>query len=180
MMTKSSTTNIKFTSPFPESQAVNELKQRINANIKSNTHGGCIGYRDGIWKTEYPKMLELIKKNIHFYQGILEKKSEYKLLLESIEESGVGIYRYANFLVGKSKKKTIQLYVDKVREDMAAATDRRGYREVCRNITDMYYLGAEKEAGELRSEFFTKYPKRTAMQDELWKMRIPKERNKKI
>lgn len=105
------------------------------------------------------------------YRSVLVKENEKKLLLEAVTENPYNLFYYAQFLVMDYPNEIYELCANYIREQCAQATDRRLYKKVCKDLLQLIKWKGNATAKLLVDEFKATYPRRSALLDELQKVR---------
>lgn len=125
-----------------------------------------------IWEEQKTILLEELKssKNMVCYRSVLIEEDEKDLLLEAISEKPFDLFYYGQFLVKDYPDEIYALCKDYIREQCAEATDRRLYKKVCKDLLQLIKWKGNATAKALVEEFKEKYPRKTALLDELQKV----------
>lgn len=127
---------------------------------------------EGIWSNQYSELLEEASQchNRYSYYEILKEENELQLLMNEIKKHPDDIFSYGNVLVKTYPEEVYQLCVQKIESDCAVARDRREYKKVCKLIVQLVKWGGKNSAKNVIAELQEKYPRRSALQDELGKI----------
>lgn len=128
--------------------------------------------RKNIWKEQKAILLEELKNSKYMvcYRSVLIEENEKELLLEAITDKPFDLFYYGQFLVKAYPDEIFALCKDYIREKCAEATDRRLYKKVCKDLLQLIKWKGSMIAKELIEEFREKYPRKTALLDELQKV----------
>ena len=126
----------------------------------------------GVWISSYLNILEECKATLHYssYMIILEKESEYALLLGQVEAHSDQIYLYGEFLAGKYPIKIRSIFTTQLEKEAEAARSRESYSNVCANILLFAKAGYVDESKDMISILKLKYKRKPAFVDELRKI----------
>lgn len=130
-------------------------------------------YQDNNEWEEQRKILldELAESNyVECYRSILVAEDEKLLLLQSIIEKSSDVFYYGKILIKDYPEEILSLCAEAIREKCSQATDRRLYKKVCKDLQQLIKWKGNSVARELIDEFKQKYPRRTALLDELQKV----------
>lgn len=128
--------------------------------------------RKNIWEEQKAILLEELKNSKYMvcYRSVLIEEDEKELLLEAIADKPFDLFYYGQFLVKTYPDEIFALCKDYIREKCAEATDRRLYKKVCKELLQLIKWKGNMTAEELIEEFREKYPRKTALLDELQKV----------
>lgn len=116
-------------------------------------------------------LLEELKNNRNHdcYLQILKQEKELELLLNEMSENPKQIFIYADTLVKKYPVEVYNLCAGKIKSECSIAKNRREYRHVCKLIAQLKKWGGKVETKDLIQYLMEKYPRRSALLDELEK-----------
>jgi hypothetical protein len=137
--------------------------------------------KKGVWKNEYPSLLESLEKSLPYYQfmKILSKEGEITRLLEEVQRHPQSVFDYEKQLVERFPAQTYALYLDVIRQQATEANNRIKYKKVCALIKKLFNLGGVSEAINGIAELKVKFLRRPAMLDELDSLTRKLEKKKK-
>ena len=104
------------------------------------------------------------------YRSVLIEEDKKELLLESVTAKPFDLFYYGQFLVKAYPDEIFALCKDYIREKCAEATDRRSYKKLCKDLMQLIKWKGNMTVKELIGEFREKYPRKTALLDELQKV----------
>jgi len=138
--------------------------------------------KEGVWDTEYPRLLERLSQNLpyHLYMGILSKEGETRRLFEEIRKHPSEVFTYGKQLSDGFQLETIGICLDEIRKQAAEADNRIKYKKVCGNIKKLYEYSGFSETEAVITELKAKYPRRPAMADELDALMIKLAKKRKL
>lgn len=124
---------------------------------------------NGVWESEYPVLLERLGQNLpyHLYLHILAAEGETSRLLAIVSVHPSSVFEYGKQLSAEFPQETYELCLEEIRRQAAEADNRMKYKQVCNNIKRLLEYGAVAEAYGIIDELQEKYPRRSAMIDEL-------------
>lgn len=127
----------------------------------------------GRWKKRYPELLKEIGAAWDYsaYMNVLEEEGETALLLEQVRQHPETAFTYGKQLGPDNAQEVYRLCARCIRQEAADAGDRRAYQWVCKELETVGKLGGITAAEALAEELTAAFPRRTAMQDELEKVR---------
>lgn len=128
--------------------------------------------RRNMWDEQKPVLLKELEqcKYTVCYRSVLVEENEKELLLKAITENPYDLFYYAQFLVKDYPNEIYELCAGCIREKCAQATDRRLYKEVCKDLLQLIKWKGNATARMLVEEFKATYPRRSALLDELQKV----------
>jgi len=88
-------------------------------------------------------------------------------LLEEVRKYLSSVFNYGRQLIAEAPSETYDLCLDVIRSRATEADNRAKYKKVCRLIKRLYDFGGTSEADSVIAELKLKFPRRTAMLDEL-------------
>lgn len=127
--------------------------------------------KDGSWTEQYPLLLEELKNNRNHgcYLHILKQEKELELLLNEMNENPKEIFIYGDALVKNYPVEVYNLCAQKIKRECSMAKNRREYKDVCKLISQLKKWGGKVEAKNRIQYLMEKYPRRSALLDELEK-----------
>lgn len=128
----------------------------------------------GIWSEEHKQILlqELSKIMLpNSYAILLDQEGEYCELLEVVQNNPYLIQDYGKQLVKVYKSETTIIYEEYILKQSVDATDRRMYKGICKLIASYSKVTDPQSALIVIDRLSGIYPRRTAMLDELEKVR---------
>ncbi len=125
--------------------------------------------RLGVWDREKdPLWSELSRKMpIHYYMALLSQENELELLLDQIKKHKSYIADYGKQLAAQYPDEAYQLFEEYIFDQAGQAKDRRTYRQVCAHFKKLAEAGATLQARTIIARLSQRYPRRTAMLEEL-------------
>lgn len=128
--------------------------------------------KDGIWEEQRQKLLDELKdgRQTVCYRGILVKEKEKERLLCDVRENPYDLFYYGKFLVKDYPEQIYGLCGQEIRDHCAHARDRREYKKVTKEISQLIKWNGTDTAKQLIAELKQAYPRRTALLDELGKI----------
>lgn len=140
--------------------ALNSLKGSLSADV---------------WRAELPDLLDKMKTScrfLHPYPDVLKLEELWDRLLVFVKERPHEILRYGTDLAPHYPVETRAIFEQYIRSEAAASSNRNQYRAVCKLIKRLAVLFESQAAQSLVMEFRSAYRNRTAMQDELEKIKF--------
>lgn len=167
-----------------ETQKLIELTRRVLFQGYSSYYDKLkeLYVAEGLWNEEMKaSLLEELSKVLitNSYAVILEKEGEYPELLELTKKHPYLLQYIGKQIAKHDPVETSKIYEAYILEEAAAATDRRGYKSVCKLIKECADAVSKQEALLLLEKLSGMYPRRPAMQDELMKLKVKLDRVKK-
>lgn len=135
----------------------------------------------GAWETEYPSLLERLEQNLPYnlYMQILSTEGELSRLLTVVSAHPSSVFDYGEQLSVEFPQATYELCLEEIRSQAVETGNRRKYRQICDNIKRLFVYGAVAETYGIIDELKAKYPRRSAMLDELQGLQIRLARKQK-
>jgi hypothetical protein len=123
----------------------------------------------GVWEIEYPLLLEQLEQNLPYrlYSHILDEEGEMERLLNLVSVHSSSVFDYVKQLSMKFPKETYGICLAEIRKQADQADNRMKYRHICSNIGSLFSYGGVTETYDIIEELQGKYPRRSAMLDEL-------------
>lgn len=128
--------------------------------------------KDGVWEEKREELLDELKDDGQMicYRGILVKEKEKKRLLDDVQKNPYDLFYYGKYLVKDYPEQIYGLCEQEIRDHCVQARDRREYKKVTKQISQLIKWNGTDTAKRLIAEFKQAYPRRTALLDELEKM----------
>lgn len=128
----------------------------------------------GAWEAEYPSLLERLEQNLPYnlYMQILSTEGELSRLLTVVSAHPSSVFDYGEQLSVEFPQVTYELCLEEIRSQAVETGNRRKYRQLCDNIKHLFVYGAVAETYGIIDELKAKYPRRSAMLDELQGLQI--------
>lgn len=129
--------------------------------------------RRGTWVEERPIILAELKEcaGRWQYNDILACDGDKKALFESIKGGGREVFDYAKALLPEYKEEVYALCVEEIEEAFQLAIDRRTYRGSCELLKKLAQISGTEPALAAIEKLKAEYPRRSAMQEELYDCR---------
>lgn len=127
---------------------------------------------DGRWEQEYPKFREALKESLSedAYMDLLHREGEAALLMEQVQLHPREVFRYGATLAPQYGAEVSLLCSTIIQEESEHVSNRKEYQRLCAMIDSMAGFYAVAEARNLIDVFRQKYPRRSALLDELEKV----------
>jgi hypothetical protein len=127
--------------------------------------------RQGVWKSEYQKVLDRSSKHLSpdMYMEILEKENEIERLLTAVKENPYAIFYYGKLLNDIYHADVCEIYTSVIDKKAEVTRKRHDYQEVCGDIKSFYNAGCP-EALMLIENYKERFKKRPAFIEELGKI----------
>lgn len=127
----------------------------------------------GIWEENYEGILAELKDSgrTACYRSVLISENEMKRLLDDLTENPDGLFLYGSYLAGDYAEQLYGLCEQAIRDSCAQAHTRREYKRVAKQLRQLIEWGGRDAAFCLIDELARTYPRRTALLDELRKVR---------
>ncbi len=124
------------------------------------------------WEEQRKNLLKELEasKYVECYRSILVEENEKALLLKSVYEKASDVFYYGKLLIKDYPNEIILLCAEYIREKCSQATDRRLYKKVCKDLQQLIKWKGNAVVRELVDEFKQKYPRKSALMDELRKV----------
>lgn len=130
-------------------------------------------YKDrGIWQDQYESLLDELKASNQLicYRSVLVNENEKKRLLEDVIENPYDLFYYGKYLVKDYPQQIYELCYKAISDNCAQAKDRREYKKVAKQISQLIKWNGQDRAKALIEELKRTYPRRPALLDELGKI----------
>ena len=126
----------------------------------------------GAWNENYESLLDELKdsKRTVCYRSVLISENEKKRLLDDVMENPYDLFYYGKYLVKEYPEQVYELCYKKISESCAQAKDRREYKKITKNIAQLIKWKGNDTAKLLIEELKQRYPRKTALLDELEKV----------
>ncbi len=122
------------------------------------------------WECEYDDAIALVNTLPTWVSmPILAQEGELEHLMELVRKNEFSCFTYGALLWGHYETEITQLCLDYICEKAERDNDRRQYRTTASAIADLAKMGGIKPAQKISLELRTRYPRRSAMVDELLK-----------
>ncbi len=122
----------------------------------------------GRWEFKRQDILNILGKRDGFaYRQILRDEGERKLLLESIQRSPNSVFEYAEYIAEEYPDEIFEICRRDIIKSGDRARNRVAYRCVANNIWRLHNMGGSNACAQIIEYFRAKYPRRTALQEEL-------------
>ena len=126
------------------------------------------------WADVYPgviRMLENKKRTeLPVYADILIEEDEKQKLLEYVKENVSRVTRFYKYLVPEYQDIVYKMFRQYIEYSAERANSRSGYKGVCAIIRGLKKAGGREKAAEAKQALLKKYPRRSALRDELTKI----------
>lgn len=128
--------------------------------------------KEGTWKEKYPELLDDLKssKKSLCYRSVLIVENEKQKLLEDVTENPYDLYYYGEYLIKDYPEQIYSLCYKVIIGDSAQARDRREYKKVTKQISQLIKWKGKDTARKLVDELKKTYPRKPALIDELEKV----------
>jgi len=126
----------------------------------------------GAWNENYESLLDELKdsKRTVCYRSVLISENEKKRLLDDVMENPYDLFYYGKYLVKEYPEQVYELCYKEISESCAQAKDRREYKKITKNIAQLIKWKGNDTAKLLIEELKQRYPRKTALLDELEKV----------
>lgn len=127
----------------------------------------------GTWEQQKEPLLQKLSVTLpnHYYASVLHQADEFEKLLELLGRDNSLIMSYGQQVAKRYPDEVHPIYEAYILDQAQHATDRRKYRETCRFLKEYYDAGAKQESVQLIDRLSAMYPRRSAMLDELSKLK---------
>ena len=127
----------------------------------------------GVWNENYESLLDELKdgKRTVCYRSVLVSENEKKRLLEDVMENPYDLFYYGKYLVKEYPEQVYELCYKEISESCAQAKYRREYKKVTKDIAQLIKWKGNDMAKSLIEELKQRYPRKTALLDELEKVK---------
>ena len=126
----------------------------------------------GAWNENYESLLDELKdsKRTVCYRSVLISENEKKRLLEDVMENPYDLFYYGKYLIKEYPEQVYELCYKEISESCAQTKDRREYKKITKNIAQLIKWKGNDTAKLLIEELKQRYPRKTALLDELEKV----------
>ncbi|TAH60700.1 MAG: hypothetical protein EWM50_06430 [Gottschalkiaceae bacterium] len=126
----------------------------------------------GVWKEKYPELLDELKRSNKSvcYRYVLIAENEKQRLLEDVTNNPYDLFYYGKHLIYDYPEQIYALCYKVISSNCAQARDRREYRKVTKDISQLIKWNGNDIAWKLIAELKQTYPKKPALIDELEKV----------
>lgn len=123
----------------------------------------------GKWEEKYPQLIAELREKLpsHVYAVILQNEKEWQRLLELMNKDSSLVETYAECVAPYYPEQAYNLYSKKILSKATEATDRKGYKYICRMILKLADMGGITIALDVMNKLRSTYPKRSSLKDEL-------------
>lgn len=127
-------------------------------------------------------MLERLEQNLPYnlYMQILSTEGELSRLLTVVSAHPSSVFDYGEQLSAEFPQATYELCLEEIRSQAVETGNRRKYKQLCANIKHLFVYGAVAETYGIIDELKAKYPRRSAMLDELQGLKVRLARKQKV
>ena len=126
----------------------------------------------GTWEEKYPELLDELKssKKSVCYRSVLISENEKQRLLDDVIEKPYDLFHYGKYLVMNYPEQIYSLCYKEIIDNCAQARDRREYKKVTKQISQLIKWNGGNTARKLIAELKQTYPRRPALIEELEKV----------
>jgi len=124
-----------------------------------------------LWLKCVDQLISMNQDDDEFIARVFEEERRYSELLEIIKRKIYLITEYNDCFGSELQEERKQLFESYIYEEFAKANTRKQYRRIAKDVK-AYYLAFKEDVINIISLLIEKYPKRPAMADELYKVRI--------
>ncbi|NUU61572.1 hypothetical protein [Paenibacillus agri] len=130
------------------------------------------------WKIAYERLLNELNKSDRswsadsLYRRILVEENETQRLFNYVKEYKRAVLEYYPHLVSKYADDVFALFSQLILEETAVSSNRKEYQKVCGMIRHLIKAGGKLQAEMIIEQLCNDYPKRSAMIDELQKIKL--------
>ena len=124
------------------------------------------------WKEKYPELLDELKSSGKSvcYRSVLIAENEKQRLLDDLTEKPYNLFDYAEYLVMDYPEQIYSLCYRVIIDNCAQARDRREYKKVTKQISQLIKWNGDNTARKLIAELKQTYPRKPALIEELEKV----------
>jgi len=125
-----------------------------------------------LWAQEYPSLLAqcAAKLPAWLYMRILHEEKEARLLLDAVRMQPDSVFEYGAFLAKQYPAEVQALLLSQIKRQVQGMEGRSGYKKFCANLKLLAEAGGKEQALAMITEYRAKYPRRTALLEELAKV----------
>ena len=125
------------------------------------------------WEESYDPLLAELELNMtpNAFMQLLAKEQEISKLLQTVRKNPSYVFNYGKLLAEQFPQETYAICLNAIKTAADEATDRRLYKKVTKLIKELFDFGGKTEAQEIINQLIEDYPRRTAMVDELQKLK---------
>ncbi|MFC3749475.1 hypothetical protein [Paenibacillus sp. GCM10012306] len=130
------------------------------------------------WKIAYERLLNELDKSDRswsadsLYRRVLVEENETQRLLNYVKKNKRAVLEYYPHLVSKYADDVFALFTQLISEEIAVSSNRKEYQKVCGMIRHLIKAGGKLQAQMIIEQLCNDYPKRSAMIDELRKIKV--------
>lgn len=130
--------------------------------------------KNGVWKEQYENLLDELKNSNQTvcYRRVLIAEHEKERLLGDVLGNPYDLFYYGKFLVKDYPEQIYELCYKEIKNHCAQAKDRREYRKITKQISQLIKWKGINEAKNLIVELKQTYPRKSALLDELEKVEV--------
>jgi hypothetical protein len=123
----------------------------------------------GEWDACYPELLIKSKTKLSTgsYMRVLEKESEYALLLGHLKEHPEMVHQFGLSLVEMYPSDVWTIFSGQINKEAEATSSRKMYQSVCARLRKFIEAGYQADVVEIISDLKTKHKRKPAFIDEL-------------
>lgn len=127
----------------------------------------------GQWDEKRPEILAGVRDNAYrdAYMRILAEEGETTLLMDLVQKDPQSVFRYGSVLYPAYPQKTSALATQIIEKESRLASGRKVYKNLAGKLSTLADMGGGNEALKLLDEICNRYPRRTALQEELQAVR---------